>query len=219
MAISKVTADDLIRQLRQSIKDGENWYNAFLEMASVWNIESETVGATKFQYIIDGEALDLSAIAARALPAISDLIDGEILDKYLTTGDYLGGHTYSEMRSLLGEDNYVRYLNFFYGVTLEEILHQLYKEALHKDHLSTGYTDKVDVTPQIFIQIYNQSRETLFSKFCEEKGYIIADAMNSRAIKEFYYWLFKQRVKNQEPARVASDTKRALDWLEKYRRS
>jgi hypothetical protein len=32
-------------------------------------------------------------------------------------------------------------------------------------------------------------------------------------MREFQYWLFKYRVKNQEPARVASDTRKALAQL------
>jgi hypothetical protein len=32
-------------------------------------------------------------------------------------------------------------------------------------------------------------------------------------MKEFTYWLFKYRLKHGDPARVASDTKKALEWL------
>jgi len=32
-------------------------------------------------------------------------------------------------------------------------------------------------------------------------------------MKEFTYWLFKYRLKHCDKARVASDTKKALDWL------
>ncbi|MBM3848026.1 MAG: hypothetical protein FJ405_17285 [Verrucomicrobia bacterium] len=38
-----------------------------------------------------------------------------------------------------------------------------------------------------------------------------------RESKEFTYWLFKYRVKKADPARLASDTKRGLDQLQKMR--
>ena len=34
-------------------------------------------------------------------------------------------------------------------------------------------------------------------------------------MKEFTYWLFKYRLKRCEKARIASDTKKALDYLKK----
>jgi hypothetical protein len=41
--------------------------------------------------------------------------------------------------------------------------------------------------------------------------------MALRESKEFTYWLFKYRVKHSEPARMASDTKKGLDQLQKMR--
>ena len=32
-------------------------------------------------------------------------------------------------------------------------------------------------------------------------------------LKAFTYWLFKMRVYRSDPARVASDTRKALEWL------
>ena len=40
-------------------------------------------------------------------------------------------------------------------------------------------------------------------------------SMNISEWKEFTYWLFKYRVHNSEGARVASDTHKAIKYLEK----
>jgi hypothetical protein len=40
--------------------------------------------------------------------------------------------------------------------------------------------------------------------------------MNLDELKEFTYWLFKYRVKHSEKSRVASDTKKALLYMQKH---
>ena len=34
--------------------------------------------------------------------------------------------------------------------------------------------------------------------------------------KEFTYWLFKRRIQQIEKARVASDTRKGLEWLSRH---
>jgi hypothetical protein len=65
----------------------------------------------------------------------------------------------------------------------------------------------------VFERIYGATRLDLLREFREERGAIMADHIALSEWREFMYWLFKYRVKNQEPARVASDTRKALAQL------
>ncbi|MFQ5861155.1 MAG: hypothetical protein ACE5IG_06370, partial [Dehalococcoidia bacterium] len=57
--------------------------------------------------------------------------------------------------------------------------------------------------------------------FCADRGYPRRERMSLTLsqMKEFTYWLFKHRVKCSEPAKVASDTRRALERLHQLRGS
>jgi hypothetical protein len=55
----------------------------------------------------------------------------------------------------------------------------------------------------------------LLTKFKIEKGYPKRNSMELGELKEFTYWLFKYRLNNCDKARIASDTKKALQELER----
>jgi hypothetical protein len=40
--------------------------------------------------------------------------------------------------------------------------------------------------------------------------------MSLSELKEFTYWLFKYRLKHNDKERVASDTRKALDWVQRH---
>jgi len=40
--------------------------------------------------------------------------------------------------------------------------------------------------------------------------------MSLAELKEFTYWLFKYRIKNTDKERVASDTRKALNWVNRH---
>ncbi|MEK7280882.1 MAG: hypothetical protein AAB037_00825, partial [Chloroflexota bacterium] len=50
--------------------------------------------------------------------------------------------------------------------------------------------------------------------FLKDKGYPRRLRLSLSQFKEFTYWLFKYRVKYCDKSRVASDTKKALHYLE-----
>jgi hypothetical protein len=61
--------------------------------------------------------------------------------------------------------------------------------------------------------VYDATRADLLAQFREERGLGSGDLLGLADYREFLYWLFKYRVKNSEPARVASDTRKALAQL------
>ena len=57
----------------------------------------------------------------------------------------------------------------------------------------------------------------LLRQFRREKGYPHRKSINLTEQKEFTYWLFQYRLKHCDKARVASDTKKALEfWQQQW---
>ncbi|MFC2059874.1 hypothetical protein ACFLTZ_02115 [Chloroflexota bacterium] len=57
----------------------------------------------------------------------------------------------------------------------------------------------------------------LLKRFRQDKGYPRLKSISLTELKEFTYWLFKYRLKHCDKARVASDTKKALEQLSKQK--
>ena len=213
MQPSPISSDNLIRQMRQRVLDGTHWYRSFLEMLREWDIEEESIGKTHYRYIISSEALDVPMIASRALLEIFDLIEEEELDDYLSRGIVPVEYTQDEIKEILGDEAYKKYLNYFYGVILEECLIRAYEESIIKGHVTNGLVSAHDAMEDAVSIIYGRSLGELIDLFCREKGYILTEKIEYKQMKEFYYWLFIRRIRTMEPARTASDTQKAIDWL------
>ena len=70
-----------------------------------------------------------------------------------------------------------------------------------------------EVRDPIYERIYGRPRSELLAEFRDEANQPNSANISLAELREFMYWLFKFRVKNQEPARVASDTRKALAQL------
>ena len=66
---------------------------------------------------------------------------------------------------------------------------------------------------EAFQRLYGRSRQELFCQFRREQGITASTSISLTEAKEFTYWLFKYRLRYCDPARVASDTRRALGIL------
>jgi hypothetical protein len=74
-------------------------------------------------------------------------------------------------------------------------------------------SDDEECADPVFQRVYGATREKLASTFREETRRPRLPTMSLAEFREFLYWLFQYRVKNHEPARVASDTRKALAQL------
>ena len=79
--------------------------------------------------------------------------------------------------------------------------------------------DVEDVSDAACRRIYDDGLDSLIGKFREKMGYPDQDGFSLTQSKEFTYWLFKHRLYYWDPARVASDTRKGLNWLERVRGS
>tara|TARA_B100000809_G_scaffold264151_1_gene319209 strand:- start:1942 stop:2709 length:768 start_codon:yes stop_codon:yes gene_type:complete len=203
----------VIRLLKQSINRGRPWQEALLEAMERWTLPSEMSNGVRQQYLIRGEAFDWLLLARRLAAEVDDLIPAAERRSKLQTGHFIFEFAPEEVRRLLGVTKYRAYLNYWYGVTVEQGLQLAIRSEVRKERVSLGYSAKARVSDTVFSRIYGHMRSELLTEFREEA--IDDDSLDSpdAELKAFTYWLFKLRLKQSDPSRVASDTRKALEWL------
>jgi hypothetical protein len=66
---------------------------------------------------------------------------------------------------------------------------------------------------EAFDHVYGKPLSELKLLYAYESGTALAERMSQSELQAFTYWLSKYRVKTGEPARVASDTKKAMAMM------
>jgi hypothetical protein len=202
-----------IKHLEQAISSGKHWYIALLEAIGLWADGDETHNGRHYQYLIDGEAFDWLLLAERLCEAVDELIPEEEKIALLFHARPPLGLSDSKFKALIGSTKYRQYLNYFYGVTVEEALVLAVQEEIRKEKRILGYNKEHNLTDEVYHRIYGATRPELLKSFRREKGYPRLRSISLTELKEFSYWLFKYRLKNCDRARIASDTKKALERL------
>jgi hypothetical protein len=204
-----------IEHLEQAIKSGRHWYLALLEAIGMWVQVEEVYNGRTYRYVIAGEALDWLLLAERLCQAVDSLIPKNEQTALLFYGQPPLELSREKFKELIGSGKYRQYLNYFYGVVVEEALILAVQEEVRKEKLAYGYSAERDTTNEAYRRIYDTSKGILLRHFRQEKGYKQVEAISLTEMKEFTYWLFKYRVKRCDKAKVASDTKKALNWLKR----
>ena len=70
-----------------------------------------------------------------------------------------------EFRDLIGVTKHRAYLNFHYGVVLEEALQLAAEEEARKRHMARCFADTEDLVEEAFRQLYQKSRSELLEQF------------------------------------------------------
>lgn len=203
-------SEDVIEQLRQSLRDGAHWFTALLDAMAVWSLPEETDDSRRYHYFIAGEAFDWLLLAERLCGEVRDLIPQEPMEALLLRGTLPAATAPDLLRERLGVDKHRGYLNYFYGVTVEEALQLANERDVQKRHMSNGNRYQQDFSEEAFERTYRMPRETLLTQFRDDMAYPIADAMTLTEHKEFTYWLFKWRLRQSDGAKAASDTRKGL---------
>jgi hypothetical protein len=207
--------NEAIAYLKQSIAAGRHWYLALLGAMGLWTSAGEVYRGRAYCYLIEGEAFDWLLLAERLCQEVDDLLPEDEKNNLLFHGVPPLELQAGEVGKLIGEKKYRQYLNFFYGVTVEEALFLAVQEEIDKERRVGALRTRTDATDEAFRRIYNAEREDLLKRFQEEKGRPRTDTLSLGELKEFTYWLFKHRLKESEKARIASDTRKALEYLKK----
>jgi len=204
----------VIRYLEQAITGGKHWYIALLEAIGLWTVAEEVHNQRRYCYLIAGEAFDWLLLAERLCAAVDGLLPDDEKTALLFHGQPPLNLTVDKFKELIGGGKYHQYLNYFYGITVEEALILAVQEEVRKERRTSGYSNREhDVVGEVYRRIYGATKPVLLKRFRREKGYPHLKSISLTELKEFTYWLFKYRLKQCDKARIASDTKKALQQL------
>jgi len=211
--IPTITAKDdarAIAYIKQAVASGKHWYIALLEAIKLWKSAEEDYQERHYRYLIDGEAFDWLLLAERLSDEISQSIPEKERINLLFFDIPPLELTREEFKKFIGPDKYKAYLNYLYGVLVEENLISAVVDEIRKERLASGSNKHEDILDKAYRRIYGDSQQSLLDSFRKEKRYPKRKSMTLSQLKEFTYWLFKYRIKKCDKSRVASDTKKAL---------
>jgi len=201
------------------LRDGTPWVEALLDAVSAWDLPEETVAGRHFAYLIGGEAFDWLLLAERlceeALPA--GLAPETEVEALLWEERFPQPMTEETFKQMLGPSKYRAHLNFLYGVRVEEALQLTVELQVQKERgsITLNHDPRIGSEQDPFARIYGASTLTLLREFRDQTGGAQTDRITLSEWKQFTYWLFKRRLAVQDPARVASDTRRGLLQLQR----
>ena len=206
---------EAIRHLGQTIASGKHWYIALLEAIGLWASAEETHNGRTYRYLIAGEAFDWLLLAERLCQAVDGLLPDDERMALLFHGESPLDITMEKFKELIGHEKYRQYLNYFYGITVEKALILAVQEEVRKERWTWGYNGEYDTIDEVYRRIYGTTKATLLKQFRREKGYRQLRSISLTELNEFTYWLFKYRLEQCDKARIASDTKKGLERLER----
>ncbi|MFA5064558.1 MAG: hypothetical protein WC566_03740 [Dehalococcoidia bacterium] len=197
-----------IQHLKDQVKAGSNWYTVLFEAIAMWRSPEEEYNGERYLYLVGGEAFDWLRLAERLCDEIKGSIPENELSNLLFFDRPPLKMSEQEFKAALGPAKYRAYLNYLYGVLIEQAL-----------LLATIYdVRKASIVPlgpeeeaaRAYKRIYRAELNDLLNRFQKEMKYPHRKSLTLTELKEFTYWLFCYRVKTSEKSRVASDTKKAL---------
>jgi hypothetical protein len=204
---------EAIEHFKHALASGKHWYLALLEAMALWTSAEETYNGRLYRYLIDGQAFNWLLLAERLCHEVDGLLPGEEMADLLFWGKPPIEHSEEEFKALIGNAKYKAYLNYFYGVVVEQALLLAVEEEIAKERRAQVHQEQQDS----YQRIYGADQQTLLKRFRAERGYPQRSSIDLSQFQEFTYWLFKYRLRNSDKARLASDTKKALAHLERLR--
>lgn len=204
---------DTVLRMRQAIHDGQHWFEALLDAIGRWRLPSETVDGRTYHYLIGGEAFDWLLLAERLLDEVTDLVPEAEREALLFEGKWPLDMEDEEFERRLGAAKYSAHLNYLYGVLVEEALQLHVEEEIQKAAYARAYGLDPREDESMYERVYAKPQRELLAQYYEETGRLHISEMTYAEMKEFTYWLFKLRLRRQDKARVASDTRKGLAML------
>jgi len=197
-----------IRHLRDGVKAGKNWYAALLEAINMWRSPEEEHNGERYLYLVGGQAFDWLRLAERLCDEISEYVPEDELINLLFFDRPPFEINEQEFKLALGSAKYRAYLNYLYGVLIEQAL--LLATVYEVRKASIIPLGPEEEAARAYRKIYHAELPDLLNEFQKEMKYPHRKSLTLTEMKEFTYWLFRYRVKTSEKPRVASDTKKAL---------
>jgi hypothetical protein len=203
-----------IRHLKAEVKAGKVWYPALLEAIRLWRSPEEEHNGERYLYLIGGQAFDWLRLAERLCDEIRDIVPEDEITGLLFFDRPPVGLTEAEFKQALGTAKYRAYLNFLYGVLVEQAL--LLASIYEVRKASIVPLKPEEEAARAYRRVYHAELADLLDAFQKEMKYPHRKSLTLTEMKEFTYWLFKYRVKTSEKPKIASDTRKALTLM--YRR-
>ena len=200
--------------LRAAVQSGVPWPRALLDAIALWTLPGEVYQGRPYRYLLGGEALDWLVLAERLCSEIAEYIPPEELETLLFAGRLPDAVTPEEFRERLGGHKYRAWLNYWYGVVVEEALQEAALAEVRKRQQGRGYPDSEDLMEEAFAHLYGATRAELLKEYRREAGIGQRAPLSLADGKEFTYRLSQRRYKLWDPARVASDTRKGIRYLE-----
>jgi hypothetical protein len=207
---AQTAAPPAVAGLLRAVAGGEDWFAALLAAIASWEAPEEVIDGRCYQYLIGGEAFDWLLLAERLCEELDGAIPPREREELLFFGTMPRPLEHDEFRRAIGDVKHAAHLNFIYGVAVEEALQLRVEEEVLKEQRADCWKNRDSVEQQVFERIYGRGRDELLTAFREQRALPPGDEMLYGDLRAFIYWLFKYRVNQSDPARVASDTRKAL---------
>ncbi|MCK9486714.1 MAG: hypothetical protein M0R73_08440 [Dehalococcoidia bacterium] len=201
-----------VMALRRALQAGEPWYDALLRVIARWTAPTEEVDGVRLHYLVAGEAFDWLLLAQRLLAAMEDLAPAEEVEALLVQGIPPRPEGEEEFEAAIGPAKYRAHLNFQYGVVVEELLLLSAEMELQK-HGTLSRLGTRGAEVEAYERVYGKTLEELKVLYQGEEGIPLGDQITQTELRAFTYWLSKFRIRHAEPARIASDTRKAMTVL------
>jgi len=205
---------EALRHLKSAVRSGVPWHQALLEAMGLWTLPQEVYQDRTYQYLIEGEAFDWLVLAERLCAELDGVIPAEEKERLLFRGVLPMKENAEAFRDFLGASKYRGYLNYWYGVVVEEALQLAVEDEVRKRHRARGYSDSEDLVEDAFTHLYGETRAALLEEFRRHAHIRRNRGLTLTDLKGFNYWLFKRRVNMWDPARVGSDARKGVRRLQ-----
>lgn len=203
-----------IAAFEADLRTGRLWTEALLAAIAAWDVAREEAEGREYRYLVGGEAFDWLVLAERLLDAVEPtLLPQAEVEALLLDERWPQPMSEDAFERALGASKYRAHLNFTYGVRVEEALQLTVEEDVRKERGNAAFRHDATHEGDAFQRIYGATRARLLRDFRIASERAMLDRISLAELKEFTYWLFKRRVARQDPARVASDTRRGLQRL------
>ena len=213
--------EKVIFRLDENIsKDCENWQKLLFDVIRDWGLSKEKFSTNQINYLIGGEAFNWKTLAVRIASQSKYLSKYEKFWNWIIESGSDGDIPEKELKDLLGYEKYRAHLSYFYGVIVEQALISSVEDSQVKKIISAGILSNEEEINSVYNIIYGDTREHLWQIFRMEYQIDILNTSFTISDEEsFIYWLFKLRLQNSDPARIASDTKQGLIKLQQIKNS
>lgn len=203
----------VVAAFHTAVRAGEPWLDALLAAVRDWPAPQEIVGGRRYTYLIEGEAFDWLLLAERLSHDVQELIPADERAALIFHGALPPEYEGEPFKQAIGPAKHRAHRNYFYGVTVEEALQLSFEEDVQKEQRCRAWGNDYRTDESSFQRIYFKPRDELLERFREERGLPRLDTLEFAELKAFTYWLFKYRLQQCDPAKVASDTGRGLARL------